>query len=148
MPRCKNCPSPPSRGYYYTGNENTPRGRGYCALFEREGKKMIGNDGKYYIVKNNRWVSVISSSKKTSPRMMMRDPNQALRTHQAQRSAEQKVRSNMNDRLDDNQLRWAVVAVMRYERLRRYYDINDVIDSISQIQDNDEFKRYLERNNI
>ncbi len=63
MPLCKNCPG------YYTGKEDTPRGRGYAAKYEPEGKKMKGKNGKMYVSKGNRWVRVSSSKKVTSPRL-------------------------------------------------------------------------------
>ena len=66
MPRCKNCPPSPTRGCYYTGKENTPRGKGYSAKYEKEGKKMRGRDGEMYVVKNERWAKV--GSKKGNPK--------------------------------------------------------------------------------
>jgi len=62
MPRCLNCPTPPKKGYYYNGEENTPLGKGYSARFEKEGKRMKGNDGKMYTVKNGKWIAVNKSS--------------------------------------------------------------------------------------
>lgn len=56
MPRCKNCPPLPNRGYYYTGNENTPLGRGFSARSEEEGKRMKGGDGQFWIVSGGRWI--------------------------------------------------------------------------------------------
>ena len=67
MPRCKNCP-PSARGCYYTGKENTPRGRGFAAKYEEEGKRMKGTDGRMYVVSKTRsglrWDAVRSDSAK------------------------------------------------------------------------------------
>jgi len=43
--KCKNHPKK-----YYTGNENTPLGRGYTSSSEEVGTKMKGKDGFYYLV--------------------------------------------------------------------------------------------------
>ena len=67
MPVCKNCS--PEKKCYYTGKENTPRGRGYAARYEKEGKRMKGTDGKMYCVKGDRWVLVKSKKRVVSPRM-------------------------------------------------------------------------------
>ena len=64
MPRCKNSEKP----CYYTGKEDTPRGKGYSAKYEDEGKKMKGTDGKMYKVSGNRWVILKSKNKVVSPR--------------------------------------------------------------------------------
>ena len=74
--RCKNCKGTPCKGTpckgcYYTGKENNPRGRGFCANHEKEGMEMKGKDRKMYIVKGNRWI--LSGEKKTSPRMQYMD---------------------------------------------------------------------------
>ena len=89
MPRCKNCP-PSAQGCYYTGKENTPRGRGYCAMHEKEGKRMKGTDGRMYVVSKtrsgSRWNLAGSSSgknKKTSPRMMNEDDFDFIETVEA-----------------------------------------------------------------
>ena len=74
MPRCKNCPPPPAKGYYYTGQENTPLGRGYSARFESEGTKMLGNNKNkrvYWVVSDGKWSEVkkkSSSSRNSSQR--------------------------------------------------------------------------------
>ncbi len=51
MPRCKN-----SSCKYYTGKEPSPKGLGYCAYDEKEGKIMKGRDGNMWIKKNGKWV--------------------------------------------------------------------------------------------
>lgn len=56
MPRCKNCPKNTTKPTYYTGKEKTPRGKGFAAKHEQEGKKMKGKDGNMYHVSKNRWV--------------------------------------------------------------------------------------------
>ena len=64
---------------YYKGDEPSPKGRGYCASTEVVGKRMIGNDGKKWIVakvKNGkRWMRVStgknSPARKNSPRMII-----------------------------------------------------------------------------
>ena len=83
MPLCKNCPSPPAKGYYYTGQENTPLGKGYSACFEPVGKKMRGRDGKMYVVKKykngKRWTKLMSKTKRnTSPRMDQTNSEQEI----------------------------------------------------------------------
>jgi hypothetical protein len=57
MPRCLN-----DQDKRYTGNENTPRGRGYAASAEKDGKRMKGADGKMYQAKGNRWVLIKKNS--------------------------------------------------------------------------------------
>lgn len=69
MPVCKNCPLPSGKKCYYTGKENTPRGHGYAARYEKEGKRMKGTDGKMYYVKGDRWVLVKSKKRVVSPRI-------------------------------------------------------------------------------
>ena len=46
MPKCKNDPKSS-----YTGNEPSPRGKGFCAKKESIGSKKRGKDGKMWIVK-------------------------------------------------------------------------------------------------
>lgn len=66
MPRCKNVPDD-EKPIYYKGNELSPKGRGYVARFDQEGKERIGLDRQKYIVKNGRWV-LKTSKRKSSPR--------------------------------------------------------------------------------
>jgi hypothetical protein len=73
MPRCLNCPPPPAKGYYYSGDEKTPLGRGYSAKFISEGETMKGKDRKNYVSQNGRWnlvtkKSLVSPNRKHSPR--------------------------------------------------------------------------------
>lgn len=49
MPLCKNCDC------YYTGKENTPRGLGWCARHEEEGKRRKGSDDRWYKNDKGRW---------------------------------------------------------------------------------------------
>ncbi len=51
MPICKNNPK-----RHYTGKEPSPKGLGYCASGEEEGKIMKGRDGNTWIKKNGKWV--------------------------------------------------------------------------------------------
>ncbi len=51
MPRCIK-----SSNRYYTGNEPSPKGLGYCASDEKEGKVMKGRDGNMWIIKNGKWI--------------------------------------------------------------------------------------------
>jgi len=56
MPKCKNDPS-----RSYKGDEPSPKGLGYCAHAEKEGKIMEGKDGNKWIIKklengSKRWV--------------------------------------------------------------------------------------------
>ena len=57
MPKCLNDSSK-----RYTGNENTPKGKGYVASGEKVGKRMKGNDGNMYVVtkkgKTKRWEKI------------------------------------------------------------------------------------------
>lgn len=66
MPRCKNCPKHSFKPCYYTGLENTPRGKGYSAKYEDEGKRMKGTNGKTYEVSGGKWILV--KKKLVSPR--------------------------------------------------------------------------------
>ena len=56
MPKCKNDPKKS-----YKGTEPSPKGLGWCAHGEKEGKKRKGKDGNQWIVKkvsngSKRWV--------------------------------------------------------------------------------------------
>ncbi len=51
MPRCKK-----SSNRYYTGKEPSPKGLGYCASNEEEGKVRKGRDNNMWIKKNGKWV--------------------------------------------------------------------------------------------
>jgi len=51
MPVCKN-----NLKKHYTGDEPSPKGLGYCASGEKEGKTMKGKDGNMWIIKNGRWI--------------------------------------------------------------------------------------------
>jgi hypothetical protein len=51
MPICKNNPKK-----YYNGDEPSPKGLGYCASGEQEGKIMKGKDRNTWIVKSGKWV--------------------------------------------------------------------------------------------
>ncbi len=63
MPVCKN-----TDRKQYTGNENTPLGKGFSASVEKVGTRKKGKDGKMYVVKKvkngKRWAATQSSSKK------------------------------------------------------------------------------------
>ncbi len=52
MPICKNHPK-----RHYTGKEPSPKGLGYCASGEEEGKIMKGRDGNTWIKKNGKWIN-------------------------------------------------------------------------------------------
>lgn len=62
MPRCKN-----NIKKSYTGNEPSPKGLGYCASSEPDGKKMKGKDGNIWIKKSGRWVKHTITTKSTGP---------------------------------------------------------------------------------
>ena len=51
MPFCKNNPK-----RTYTGKEPSPKGLGYCASGEKEGKLMKGKDGNLWIKTNGKWI--------------------------------------------------------------------------------------------
>ena len=51
MPYCINNPK-----RQYKGNEPSPKGLGYCASGEKEGKKMKGKDGNMWIKKGGKWI--------------------------------------------------------------------------------------------
>jgi hypothetical protein len=53
MPVCKN-----DNKRSYTGDEPSPKGLGYCAHAEKEGKIMKGKDGLNWIKSGNRWIRV------------------------------------------------------------------------------------------
>ena len=62
MPNCKNDPTKK-----YKGDEPSPKGLGWCAHAEKEGKVRKGNDGKRWIVKkvsngSLRWVKTKSKT--------------------------------------------------------------------------------------
>ena len=64
MPTCKNDPSKK-----YKGNEPSPKGLGWCAHGEKEGKVRKGKDGNQWIVKkvkngSKRWVKKVINKKK------------------------------------------------------------------------------------
>jgi len=63
MPRCKNCDC------YYSGDENTPRGLGWCASADKKDKKRKGCDKEWYINDNGKW----RKTKKISPKMDRED---------------------------------------------------------------------------
>ena len=50
MPRCKNDYK------YYTGKEPSPKGLGYCASGDEEGKIRKGRDGYMYIKNKGKWI--------------------------------------------------------------------------------------------
>ncbi len=51
MPICKN-----NKNKTYTGEEPSPKGLGYCASGEKEGKEMKGKDGNMWIKINGKWI--------------------------------------------------------------------------------------------
>ena len=65
MPKCKN-----DETRSYTGNEPSPKGRGYCAHAEEVGKRRKGKDGKFWVVRETkkvkRWFKMSKSVR--SPR--------------------------------------------------------------------------------
>lgn len=66
--RCKNSPAKHPR--YYTGNEPSPKGRGYCAQSERVGTRMRGKDRRVWVVRKDsldrkRWVRAVAKKKRT-----------------------------------------------------------------------------------
>ena len=48
-------------------------------IMKRKGKKMKGRDGKWYVVKGNRWMKVASSKKKISPKMFIDDIDRKIK---------------------------------------------------------------------
>jgi len=54
MPNCKN-----DNTRTYVGNEPSPKGLGYCAHAEIEGKIMKGKDGNNWIKSNGRWNKIV-----------------------------------------------------------------------------------------
>lgn len=65
MPRCKNIPEG-EKACYYTGDEPSPRGRGYAAKF-CEGDSKKGTDGRMYLAKGGRWI-LKTPKRNSSPR--------------------------------------------------------------------------------
>ena len=66
MPRCKNDPK-----RKYKGNEPSPKGFGWCANGEKEGKVRKGKDGNKWVVKRAssgslRWVKCNNKMSKRS----------------------------------------------------------------------------------
>ncbi len=51
MPICKNNPKK-----HYSGDEPSPKGLGYCASSEKEGKIMKGRDGNLWIKSGGKWI--------------------------------------------------------------------------------------------
>lgn len=51
MPPCKN-----NLKKHYVGNEPSPKGLGYCASGEKEGRMMKGRDGNMWIKKSGKWI--------------------------------------------------------------------------------------------
>jgi hypothetical protein len=58
MPICKNNPK-----RNYKGNEPSPKGLGYCASGEKEGKVMKGKDENMWIKRNGKWMKQNSNEK-------------------------------------------------------------------------------------
>jgi hypothetical protein len=54
MPNCKN-----DNTRTYVGNEPSPKGLGYCAHAEIEGKIMKGKDGNNWIKSSGRWNKIV-----------------------------------------------------------------------------------------
>lgn len=59
MPHCLNNPK-----RTYKGNEPSPKGLGYCASGEKEGKKMKGKDGNMWKKQNGRWIKYTKIERK------------------------------------------------------------------------------------
>ena len=55
MPICKI-----NKKKHYTGNEPSPKGLGYCASSEKEGKIMEGRDGNLWIKSNGKWIKHVN----------------------------------------------------------------------------------------
>ena len=74
MPKCKN-----DSKRTYSGDEPSPKGKGYCAHAEPLGKTMKGRDGKTWEVKgvssgSKRWVKVSKSPKKSHKKSPKKSP--------------------------------------------------------------------------
>jgi hypothetical protein len=54
MPNCKN-----NSKKTYKGDEPSPKGLGFCASVEKEGKEMKGKDGNMWVKKNGKWIKKI-----------------------------------------------------------------------------------------
>jgi hypothetical protein len=48
----RQCINDPNKSY--TRNEKSPKGLGWCAYSEKVGTKMIGRDGKVYVIKKTK----------------------------------------------------------------------------------------------
>ena len=49
--KCINIPEGCKRTAYYTGLEPSPKGLGFCARFEKDGKVRFGRDGRRWVVR-------------------------------------------------------------------------------------------------
>lgn len=68
MPKCKNDPKAS-----YSGNEPSPKGKGYCAHAEKKGATRTGNDGRKWTVatrgdKNQKYWKAPSAQPKSAPK--------------------------------------------------------------------------------
>lgn len=73
--RCKNIPRN-GKAAYYTGEEPSPKGNGYCARYEKVGTRKRGTDGRTWQVKTvngvKRWAPSTAAAKPRRARKAMR----------------------------------------------------------------------------
>ena len=65
MPHCLNNPK-----RIYKGTEPSPKGLGFCASGEKEGKKMKGKDDNMWEKIGIRWVKISNTNKKETPKVI------------------------------------------------------------------------------
>jgi len=114
MPKCVNDP-----GKRYSGNENTPRGKGYSASAEKVGKRMKGLDGSMYVVEkkgsSKKWVKIKTKKSMLSPmskRKSRRKKAKKKRTYYKEESedSEQEYCESEYSENDEDDLEWKMEA--------------------------------------
>lgn len=136
MPKCLNNPSK-----RYTGNENTPKGKGYIASAEKIGKKMRGTDGNMYVVSkkggNKRWVkaSIQTKTSQMSP-MTKRKQKKKKKSSSPKGSSfpdESSLEESGEDSSDEEEIEWKLDAAEERCKLSDVFCTDYLLASVASL---------------
>ena len=99
--KCKNYDGSKKMGYY-KGDEPSPKGLGFCAKYEIEGKERKGKDRNLWKVKNGRWVKITKPKKSTAPKKSTKPKTAAKKSTKPKTAAKRTKKIDCRTKKDRN----------------------------------------------
>lgn len=131
MPKCLNDSSK-----RYTGNENTPKGKGYVASAEKIGKRMKGTDGYMYVVAKiggvKKWSKISSGTKSSylSP-MTKRDKKKKKKVVVEEYSSEEEDEEEEDE--EEEEIEWKLDAAEERCKLSDVFCSDYLLASVASL---------------